>query len=32
MKSQRAKESVYGGWITAEIEGPFKSEPGSEGR
>jgi uncharacterized protein (DUF427 family) len=22
----------YGGWITAEIEGPFKGEPGSEGR
>jgi uncharacterized protein (DUF427 family) len=21
----------YGGWITAEIEGPFKGEPGSEG-
>lgn len=23
--------SYYGGWITAEIEGPFKGEPGSEG-
>ncbi len=23
--------SFYGGWITAEIEGPFKGEPGSEG-
>ncbi len=21
----------YGGWITAELEGPFKGEPGSEG-
>lgn len=21
----------YGGWITAEIEGPFKGEPGTEG-
>ena len=21
----------YGGWITSEIEGPFKGEPGSEG-
>jgi uncharacterized protein (DUF427 family) len=23
--------SFYGGWITAEIEGPFKGEPGTEG-
>jgi uncharacterized protein (DUF427 family) len=23
--------SFYGGWITDEIEGPFKGEPGSEG-
>jgi uncharacterized protein (DUF427 family) len=23
--------AYYGGWITAEIEGPFKGEPGSEG-
>jgi len=23
--------SFYGGWITAEIVGPFKGEPGSEG-
>jgi uncharacterized protein (DUF427 family) len=23
--------SFYGGWITEEIEGPFKGEPGSEG-
>lgn len=23
--------NFYGGWITAEIEGPFKGEPGSEG-
>jgi uncharacterized protein (DUF427 family) len=23
--------AFYGGWITAEIEGPFKGEPGSEG-
>ena len=23
--------AYYGGWITEEIEGPFKGEPGSEG-
>ena len=23
--------AYYGGWITAEIEGPFKGDPGSEG-
>ena len=23
--------SFYGGWVTDEIEGPFKGEPGSEG-
>ena len=23
--------AFYGGWITEEIEGPFKGEPGSEG-
>ena len=23
--------AYYGGWITDEIEGPFKGEPGSEG-
>jgi len=23
--------AFYGGWITAEVEGPFKGEPGSEG-
>ncbi|MGA8217498.1 MAG: DUF427 domain-containing protein [Solirubrobacterales bacterium] len=23
--------AYYGGWITSEIEGPFKGEPGSEG-
>jgi uncharacterized protein (DUF427 family) len=23
--------NFYGGWITAEIEGPFKGEPGTEG-
>ncbi len=23
--------AYYGGWITQEIEGPFKGEPGSEG-
>jgi uncharacterized protein (DUF427 family) len=23
--------SYYGGWITSDIEGPFKGEPGSEG-
>jgi len=21
----------YGGWVTSEIEGPYKGEPGSEG-
>ncbi len=23
--------SFYGGWVTAEIEGPYKGEPGTEG-